>query len=76
LYLIELITSRDGNQPSPWIDMIVFSYQYLLDPKVSSQFPSNSIVIFDEAHNIGSTKILYCYENKKYLEELKNDNGE
>ncbi len=37
-------------------DVIVYNYQYMLDPKVSSMvsnaFDKNSIVIFDEAHNI------------------------
>lgn len=36
---------------------VVFSYQYILDPKISklicSQFDENSIIVFDEAHNIG-----------------------
>ncbi|EFA78488.1 transcription factor IIH component [Heterostelium album PN500] len=40
---------------------LIFSYQYMLDPKisslVSSQFASNSIVVFDEAHNIDNVCI-------------------
>jgi hypothetical protein len=35
------------------------SYQYIIDPKisdlVSKEFKKNSIVVFDEAHNIGSS---------------------
>jgi DNA excision repair protein ERCC-2 len=38
-------------------NIVVFSYQYILDPKiaklVTGQFAENSIVVFDEAHNIG-----------------------
>ena len=37
-------------------DVVVYNYQYMLDPKVSSMvsaaFEKNSVVIFDEAHNI------------------------
>jgi len=42
-------------------NIVIFSYQYLLDPKIasliSSSFPSNSIVVFDEAHNIDNVCI-------------------
>ncbi len=35
----------------------MYSYHYLLDPKiaelVSRELPQNSVVVFDEAHNIG-----------------------
>ena len=38
-------------------NIIVYSYHYLLDPKiaemVSKDFSKDSIVVFDEAHNIG-----------------------
>ena len=38
-------------------NIIVYSYHYLLDPKVaelvSKEFSRDCIVIFDEAHNIG-----------------------
>ena len=38
-------------------DLVVFSYQYMLDPKIAklitAQFNENTIIIFDEAHNIG-----------------------
>ncbi|PVU88778.1 hypothetical protein BB561_005702 [Smittium simulii] len=37
-------------------DVVIYSYHYMLDPKlnelVSHEFSKNSIVIFDEAHNI------------------------
>jgi len=39
-------------------NVIIYSYHYLLDPKVaelvSREMSKDSIVIFDEAHNIGS----------------------
>ncbi len=38
-------------------NIVVFNYSYLLDPKVadivSKDFSKNSVVVFDEAHNIG-----------------------
>ena len=38
-------------------NIVVYSYYYLLDPKiadqVSKEMSKNSVVIFDEAHNIG-----------------------
>lgn len=37
-------------------NVVVFSYTYILDPKISSivskSFPSDTIIVFDEAHNI------------------------
>ena len=37
-------------------NVVIFSYHYLLDPKVSNiisrELSSNSVVVFDEAHNI------------------------
>ncbi|CAG5108094.1 Oidioi.mRNA.OKI2018_I69.chr1.g3629.t1.cds [Oikopleura dioica] len=42
-------------------DIVIYSYNYLLDPKISSvvskSLPRNSIVVFDEAHNIDSVCI-------------------
>lgn len=44
----------------PFVDVIIYSFHYLLDPKVAEQvskeFSKDCIVVFDEAHNIG-TKI-------------------
>lgn len=41
----------------PYVDVIIYSFHYLLDPKVaeqvSAELSAESIVIFDEAHNIG-----------------------
>ena len=43
-----------------YANIVVYSYHYLLDPKiaevVSKEIPKASIVIFDEAHNIGKLK--------------------
>jgi Rad3-related DNA helicase len=42
----------------PFADVIIYSFHYLLDPKVAEQvskeMSKDSIVVFDEAHNIGS----------------------
>ena len=41
----------------PFVDVIIYSFHYLLDPKVAEQvskeMSKDSIVVFDEAHNIG-----------------------
>ena len=38
-------------------NLVVYSYHYLLDPKiaelVSREMARDSVVVFDEAHNIG-----------------------
>lgn len=57
--------------------IIVYSYHYLLDPKiaetVSKELSKNSVVIFDEAHNIGiKTNIMFnisVYNNLQYNEK-------
>lgn len=54
--------------------IIVYSYHYLLDPKiaetVSKELSKSSVVIFDEAHNIGiKTNIMFnisVYNNLQY----------
>lgn len=42
----------------PYADVVIYSFHYLLDPKVAEQvskeMSKESIVVFDEAHNIGS----------------------
>lgn len=47
-------------------NIIVYSYHYLLDPKiadlVSKELAKNSVVVFDEAHNIGTVIILPGWE--------------
>lgn len=41
-------------------NIVVYSYHYLLDPKiadlVSKELAKSSVVVFDEAHNIGEFK--------------------
>ena len=41
----------------PFVDVIIYSFHYLLDPKVaemvSKDMSKDAIVVFDEAHNIG-----------------------
>jgi len=53
----ELILIRLGQMP--FVDVIIYSFHYLLDPKVAEQvskeLSAESIVVFDEAHNIGSS---------------------
>ena len=42
----------------PFVDVVIYSFHYLLDPKVSEQvskeLSKDAIVVFDEAHNIGT----------------------
>ena len=63
--------------PSPVIDgqithanIVVYSYHYLLDPKiadlVSKEMAKDSVVIFDEAHNIG----LCCLDLSRLRETI------
>lgn len=44
-----------------YCNIVIYSYHYLLDPKiaerVSKDFPKDSIVVFDEAHNIDNVCI-------------------
>lgn len=46
----------------PFVDVIIYSFHYLLDPKVAEQvskdLSAESIVVFDEAHNIGSSPLV------------------
>jgi DNA excision repair protein ERCC-2 len=45
----------------PFVDIIIYSFHYLLDPKVAEQvskeMSKDSIVVFDEAHNIDNVCI-------------------
>ena len=45
----------------PWCNVIIYSYHYLLDPKiaerVSRELSKDCIVVFDEAHNIDNVCI-------------------
>lgn len=44
----------------PFVDIIIYSFHYLLDPKiadqVSKELSKDAIVVFDEAHNIGESR--------------------
>jgi len=45
----------------PFVDIIIYSFHYLLDPKVADQvskeMSKDAIVVFDEAHNIDNVCI-------------------
>ena len=45
----------------PFVDVIIYSFHYLLDPKVAEQvsreLSKDAIVVFDEAHNIGTSTL-------------------
>lgn len=48
-------------------NIVVYSYHYLLDPKiadlVSKELTKNSIVVFDEAHNIGKYTVYIVFSH-------------
>ena len=48
-------------------NVVVYSYHYLLDPKiadlVSKELSKSSVVIFDEAHNIGKKNDFNIFHN-------------
>ncbi|CAH8843382.1 unnamed protein product [Trichobilharzia szidati] len=58
-----------------YANIIVYSYFYLLDPKianiVSRELPKNSVIVFDEAHNIDNVCIesMSCLITKRSLEK-------
>lgn len=45
----------------PFVDIVIYSFHYLLDPKVAEQvskeLSKDAIVVFDEAHNIDNVCI-------------------
>uniref|UniRef100_A0A0W0F956 DNA 5'-3' helicase n=1 Tax=Moniliophthora roreri TaxID=221103 RepID=A0A0W0F956_MONRR len=49
------------SQQLPFVDVIIYSFHYLLDPKVAEQvskeMSKDAIVVFDEAHNIDNVCI-------------------
>ena len=49
----------------PFVDVIIYSFHYLLDPKVAEQvskeMSKDAIVVFDEAHNIGMYVCIVTY---------------
>lgn len=58
-----------------YANVVIYSYHYLLDPKiadlVSKEFAKNSIVVFDEAHNIDNVCIesMSVTINRKIIEK-------
>jgi DNA excision repair protein ERCC-2 len=62
-------------------NVLVFNYQYMIDPKVakmvSKELEAESIVVFDEAHNIDSVCIeaLSVKINERGLEQAKRSLG-
>ena len=52
----------------PFVDIIIYSFHYLLDPKVAEQvskeMSKDAIVVFDEAHNIGNLSAKICFGAK------------
>jgi len=49
----------------PFADIVIYSFHYLLDPKVAEQvskeISKDAIVVFDEAHNIGKLIPIHWY---------------
>lgn len=58
--MISQTTQAHNTIQMPFVDVIIYSFHYLLDPKVaemvSKEMSKDAIVVFDEAHNIG----MYC----------------
>ncbi|OON19747.1 DEAD2 domain protein [Opisthorchis viverrini] len=56
-------------------NIIVYSYFYLLDPKianlVSRDLPKNSVIVFDEAHNIDRVKDVKQHNAERLKEEYQ-----
>lgn len=54
-------------------NVIIYSYHYLLDPKVaemvSKELSKDAIVVFDEAHNIG--KLYFDLFNQNVINRFK-----
>ncbi|KZV64933.1 DNA repair helicase [Peniophora sp. CONT] len=52
---------RMASPQLPFVDVVIYSFHYLLDPKVAEQvskdMSKDSIVVFDEAHNIDNVCI-------------------
>lgn len=58
----------------PFVDVIIYSFHYLLDPKVADQvskeLSEDAIVVFDEAHNIGMFQQLKDYDFEDYIPSI------
>ena len=56
-YRAEIFLWLLTDKQMPFVDIIIYSFHYLLDPKVAEQvskeISKDAIVVFDEAHNIG-----------------------
>lgn len=74
----------DVSAKLPFVDVIIYSFHYLLDPKVAEQvskeMSKDAIVVFDEAHNIGkfalsghAKLITKCQSDNVCLESLSID---
>lgn len=52
-----------ADRQMPYVDVIIYSFHYLLDPKVaeqvSAELSKEAIVVFDEAHNIGKLSMMH-----------------
>ncbi|CDO68315.1 hypothetical protein BN946_scf184799.g42 [Trametes cinnabarina] len=59
----------------PFVDVIIYSFHYLLDPKVAEQvskeLSKDAIVVFDEAHNIALGRIKKTDASKLQDEYMK-----
>jgi DNA excision repair protein ERCC-2 len=67
-----------ARQTVPFARIVVYSYQYLLDPRVSrvvsSDFGNDTIIVFDEAHNIDNvcTEALSVELNERLMQHAGN----
>lgn len=69
--LIKNFSLRLRDIQMPFVDIIIYSFHYLLDPKVAEQvskeLSKDAIVVFDEAHNIGLMLLYVCNSFTKLL---------
>lgn len=60
----------------PFVDVVIYSFHYLLDPKVAEQvskeMSKDAIVVFDEAHNIGLSSIKIGFSDGMSAAYVKN----
>ncbi|EJT46976.1 general RNA polymerase II transcription factor [Trichosporon asahii var. asahii CBS 2479] len=61
----------------PYVDVIIYSFHYLLDPKVaeqvSAELSKEAIVVFDEAHNIAARSVAKIGDK---IDEIKKSDAE
>lgn len=57
LHLHKVVRGLQPFDQMPFVDVVIYSFHYLIDPKVAEQvskeLSKDAIVVFDEAHNIG-----------------------